>query len=194
MSRRAVTPKQTLPELPSLVPQAQLDKRIGPERHPLVEKAEWTDPDDHNERSTGRKVRGVRRFDSIRYAQALGCPITDRDIAAVDRYRDDYQRGFEGAEPGHGRSMEAVSGGFLPGAGPPERQLDALARFRAATLAVGRWERPALGYIVIENGSLVGLEGALGVSYETARQMLLAALQGLVEFYEGLAVGVGDEG
>ena len=171
----------------SPVPAEILDKRVSVagEMIPLIQQTEWIDPDDTNERSTGRKVLGVRRTDALRRIQALGCPVTDAHVAAADLYRDDYQIGHEGAEPGRGRSME-VGGRFGPGSGPSKNRLDAIKRYRDATAVVGEWERPVLQFILIDNGSLAGASAAFGVSYEKARQMLLAVVQGLAEFYEAL--------
>lgn len=117
-------------------------------RGPRVESARWRDPADMDVRARApREIAGFRVVDTMQRLYLDG-DLTATDMAATTRLEDDYEIG-EGARPGYARPE--VGSESVVSYGPDGRQLDALARYRAAVQAIGLRHSAVLLPVVLAN-------------------------------------------
>jgi uncharacterized protein DUF6456 len=160
------------------VPACQLVTIAG--RPPIAERAQWDDPDDRNIRSkTARQVIGHRRVDPLVTIHRREGLVTESHLRAAVRYRDDYETGIEGATPPKDEGQSSAG----PGAGMDAR-LDAMARFRQATQAVGQRLSRILVAIVLGLEDVTRYAASVRINRHIAMGYLIAALDRLAEFYE----------
>ena len=152
-------------------------------RHPIVQRGEWADPDDTNQRSkTPRPVLGYRRADPLRTMHIRGDLVTKEHMVAAERLRDDCELGH-GARPGSERSEIRASG---HAGGPGDAQLDALARYTAAVASAGFGTKSCevMLWVVIHGGDASGWAEAHGISRHVVIGLLVAALDNLERHYQ----------
>lgn len=151
-------------------------------RDAIVERVEWKDPDDESARfkKTGaRTIRGWKRVWTIDVLHNKPNPkVTEAHVKAATRMVDDHQR-REGV----------VSGGRATGSdtdmGPIDVRVAAAIRYEEAIEFVGASGAAILIRAVVLNWTLAKLAERSGETSDTALGRLLAALDRLVEHYDG---------
>ena len=157
-------------------------------REPLVQRADWADPDDASAqarlRSGARRVQGWRRIWSID-ALHEGSPreITKAHVGAAQKLLGDYEIGIEGASPDGGR-LERVDGAVHEGLHPWSARIRAAQRYREAVQALGEQAAFIVTLVVIDNWTMVRLSQALGTTRDRAFGRLQAGLERLREHYQ----------
>lgn len=158
-----------------------VDGRGAVLREPIVEAAEWGDPDDLNPNARApRRVSGYRRVDELRRLCEAG-HVTEQQFKAGGRLLRDYELS-DGSRPGcavSGLRVDAVP------SGPGAAQIDAARRYREAMRAVGQRAGSVLVMAVFGNASVSEVARHFGVRHYGALGLLQAALQRLVEHYGG---------
>ncbi len=145
-----------------------------------VERQSWIDPEQRNKFSkTPEKVVGFRRIDALVRLQRGGT-INERHLAAAIKLRDDFEIG-DGARPGCDRVV-AGGQGQNPG-GPTDRQIDAMARYRAAVQAVGKTLSGILLHVVLENRTVKDWAEKRSRSLNSSTGYFVAAMDRLLDHY-----------
>jgi hypothetical protein len=184
---RAARKKKTLPALPSVegppaIQRRQITTANGAVlREPMVEHAEWRDPDDLNPNARApRVVVAFRRVDQLLKLAEAGTGITDEHVTAGQRFMRDAEAA-DGARPGRDLAEGRIDGAQ---SGPGDSRLFALRRYREAVQAVGQRGSAIVTLVVVENCTISDLARRLGVKqHYAALGMLIAALDRLAEHY-----------
>ena len=140
-----------------------------------VERAEWADPADTNERSAKPwQVSGWRRSDAVLRL----FPPRSRERDAAERLRKDCDiaQGLRSAEPDGARG-----GGF---ATPTDAMLDATRRVRRACAALTPAEVDIVSWAVVQGASLADYERRLRLRHGTAEGRFRFALLALADHYD----------
>lgn len=129
--------------------------------------------------ANSRTVTGFRRMDGLRTMYNRGT-ISFSQWEAAERLRADLE--FSAGA----RESQTDSAGIRSNVisyGPTSLQLDAIRRVRDATQAVGLRLAGILSWVVISGGTLEGYASAKSVAHETAKSMMVGALDKLADFY-----------
>lgn len=146
-------------------------------RDAIAEQGDWVDPENMR-----RTVSGYRRTDTIFHLFKRGDAVSRDHLITVERYRNDYELGVEGAKPGHTRSP--VRSGFNA-VDPAKSQIDALRRYRAANFSVGPRLCGILHPIVLGNMTIKDWADRNDVNESVAKGRLMAAIDRLADHYIG---------
>lgn len=168
-----------------LVP-SQLDAApaVALRKRGAVQRAEWDDPEDTNERSARPwQVSGWCRTDPVRDL----FPARSRQRDAADRLRRDVDVA-SGLREARG---DGLSGGGCFG-GPTDAMLDAIAAVRAACRSLTVSEMHAVASIVLDGDALEAFEASHHLRHGTAAVLVRGALLALANHYE-IAARLGRE-
>ena len=164
-------PRHLLPEQPDARPERVLRDRGA------VERAEWDDPADTNDRTRKPwQVAGWCRSDPVRGL----FPPRSRERDAADRLRQDVDiaSGLRATE----QLAARVSG--VGAMTPTEAQLDAIGRVRAACRVLTPGELEVVSWCAVEGASLTSYEARMRMRHGLASKMLRGALVSLADHYD----------
>jgi hypothetical protein len=175
----------------------------GPDYGPEIlrsrlEAIEWRDPEDTDRASSKPKMikritANPMRIDAVKIKS-----ITEQHLQAATQLTDDYEMGVLGAKLSRGFMMTARQG-FHAGICPADAVIDRLQSYERAMLALGN----SLGVVVrffvlgipdVGKVDLKTFAAMQGISTQTAKRELLAALDRLVDYYypNGLELDADD--
>ena len=131
-----------------------------------------------------KTISAARRKDGLRAMYDRG-HIAGVQWAAAEKFRDDLAFA-DGAHPDGGENGGVRTAFDVHKSGPADAQIDAIGRVRGAWLAVGLLLSGVLCAVVVTGDTLDEWAATTGTPRRRAGDMLQAALDNLVAFYEGL--------
>jgi hypothetical protein len=151
-------------------------------RHLVERELTSEGPSQRPPRRGGRSVTVNLAESPLTWLHARG-HLSDRQLAAGDRLRDDWER----AQLLPGTTMRwdpvRVSGGLDRGLNPGERQIAAKRRFDAAIAAAGPGLADILWRVACAGEAMVDAERALAWPARSGKLVLGLALDRVAEFY-----------